>query len=179
KDVGTAGEVRGEVGLEVGEDAELRVERPRLVQVVTVLALPAEGRAVADLHSAEIDPAAGQELEVLLGEVGADHRRELDVREEGRSVREERGRAAERVGHLAERRPDVVERDRPGDQEISPGGRLDASAPWPSWWRAVARGGAPPAGWAARSAPAWSRGSTCRSGGRADAGPNPGTPPGP
>src|SRR5262249_11109427 len=133
----------------------------------------AEGRPVGHLHPGEVDAPAGQELEVLLGEIGADHRRELDVREEGGGVREEGGRAAERVSDLAEGRPHVVEGHGPGDQEISHGALAFASG---SWSRAEGHGAAPPDSAAARSGPAWRAGSTSRSGGPAGGEPSRETP---
>ena len=70
---------RRQLGPEVGEHAEPGVEGLGLVQVVAVLPHPAEGGPVGDLEAGQVHAAAGQEVQVLLREVGPDDRDEVHV----------------------------------------------------------------------------------------------------
>src|SRR5438477_479303 len=75
---GSAGRPRPEAG----EDAGLGVERGAAVEIGGVLAAQAEGRAGRALEHVEIDAAAREELDVLLGKVAADDGHEAHVRRE-------------------------------------------------------------------------------------------------
>ena len=98
------------------EDIQLRVQRLPAVQVLAIAAAPSEAAPVHDLEASGVDTVGAQQLQVLLREVGADHRHQTHGGEEPRCEREVRCRSAERVVHLAERRADVVQGDRADEQ---------------------------------------------------------------
>src|SRR6266850_6146646 len=109
----------GEHRPELGEDVELRLEGLRLVQVVSVLAGPAQGAALGSLEPGDVHAAVLEEPQMRLREVLADGRDQVHRSEEARRVGEVGRRATERLVHLAEGRLDAVQRDGADDQEIS------------------------------------------------------------
>src|SRR5690606_15902496 len=117
----------GEHRIEVLEDVELGVEGVRLVQLVGVLALPAEGPARLAHEAREIDAARTKHREVLLVEVLTDDRDGLHRDEHRRADAEEGGRTTQHLIALTERSLNGVERDRTDDEHrrhdrTSPGG---------------------------------------------------------
>ena len=87
----------GQHGLEVLEDVQLGEERLAAVEVVAVLATPAEGLAVGALDSLQVDAPAREELHVLLAEVFTDDGDEVYVGEVRGGEREVGQRAADDV----------------------------------------------------------------------------------
>src|SRR5574341_1225593 len=106
---------------ELREHVELGVQGLRLVQVVAVLADPAEGPPLRRLEALDVHAAVREEPHVRLGEVLPHGRDEAHLGEEARRVREIRRRAPEDLADLAEGRFDAVECDRADDEEISHG----------------------------------------------------------
>ena len=98
-------------GVEVGKDVELGVEGVAGVHVVVVASGPAEGFAAFDLlDAAGVDVVAVEEVEVVVGEVGADDADHVDgVGEVACREGNVGGGAAEGVGGAAEWGFDVVE----------------------------------------------------------------------
>ena len=78
------------------------VEGPAVVEVISVLAGPAEGLARQDLQSGQVDVSGLQQGEVLLSEVVPDGRRQPDLGEVGGGDTEIGRRPAQRLRHLAE-----------------------------------------------------------------------------
>ena len=83
----------------------------RLVEVVIVAALPAEGGAAGALQAAEVDVPACQQLQVLLGEIIADDAHQPHPVEEAGRIGKINRRAAERLLGRAEGSLDGIERD--------------------------------------------------------------------
>ena len=92
----------GEVGPIVGQDVQLGVEGLAVVEVISVLAGPAEGLARQDLHSGQVDVSGLQQGDVLLPEVVPDGRRQPNLGEVGGGDTEIGRRPAQRLRHLAE-----------------------------------------------------------------------------
>jgi hypothetical protein len=88
----------GDLRVEVLEHVQVRRQRAARVPVGLVAPAPAEGLAAGDLQAAGVDPAAGQEVEVLLLEVAADDPDQVERPERARGGREVGRRAAEDVG---------------------------------------------------------------------------------
>src|SRR5262249_13893587 len=87
-----------------------------------VLPLPPERATPRHLQPGEVDTAAAQQIEMLLGEVLAHRSDEPDAGEEARRVREVCGRAAQRLAYRAERRCDALARRRARAEQLSHGG---------------------------------------------------------
>ena len=69
----------GQLRIEVGEDVEVGPQRGAVVHVLRVDARPEERLAPGDaLESGQIDAAAGQKIDVRLGEIVADHGDDLN-----------------------------------------------------------------------------------------------------
>ena len=92
----------GEVGPKVGQDVQLGVEGLAVVEVISVLAGPAEGLARQDLQSRQVDVSGLQQGDVLLSEVVPDGRHHPDLGEVGGGDTEIGRRPAQRLCHLAE-----------------------------------------------------------------------------
>ena len=101
----------GELGLEVGEDAEPRLQRLPALQVVGVLPLPAKALSRRVLDTRPVDAAGCQALQLGDRIVAAYHPDHLHGVQNRPGDAEVDGGATERVGGLAERREDGIERD--------------------------------------------------------------------
>ena len=100
-------------GLEPFEYVEVGEERLAAVEVVAVLAPPAEGPAARVLEALEVDPPAGEDLHVLFVEVLADNGDEVNIGEVGGGDSKVGQGATDYIVGLAEGRLDGVERDGP------------------------------------------------------------------
>ncbi|MNT90838.1 hypothetical protein D3C72_2318390 [compost metagenome] len=89
------------------------------VEILVVEALPAEGLALDPLQALDVDAAATEQLDVLLGEVGAHDTDQVDGREEARRHGGVSGGSAERLDHFSTGRPDRIQRDRSDDGDIT------------------------------------------------------------
>ena len=101
-----------ELGLEMLEHAQARLERLPAVEVPAVLPGPEERLPARDvLDVADIDAAAAQHVELGVAEVIADGPDDAHLVEEGRGQREVHGGPAEHALALAKRRLDRIEGD--------------------------------------------------------------------
>jgi hypothetical protein len=71
----------GDGGVELREHIEVGERRLASVQIVAVLTSPPKRRTIADLKASQVDPAVGQQVQVLLREIGANHTDYLDIGE--------------------------------------------------------------------------------------------------
>src|SRR5215212_156353 len=107
-----------ELRLEIGEDVELRVARFGDVQVIAVLAAPEKCLRAGDaLKSVEIDVAPLKHRRVVLREVVADDRHEIDLGEKRRGDGKIRRRSADAAVHFSERGLQSVKRDAADDED--------------------------------------------------------------
>jgi hypothetical protein len=107
-----------ELGLEVGEHAELGGVGVALVQVPAVLAVPEEGAPARDaLDVGDVRAARAQHVDLLLAEVVSNRPHHGDRVEERRREREVGRGASEHALALAKRALDPIERDRADDRE--------------------------------------------------------------
>ena len=111
--------VLGKGGLEVGEDVQVGEQGVRLVHVLLVVALPAEGEAIGPLEAFDVDLAVAEKLDMLFREVGTDDADHVDRAEEAGGHGGVGGRAAERVVDFAKGRAHRVECDGPYDREFA------------------------------------------------------------
>ncbi len=91
------------LGLKGRKDAETRLQRLSALQVVGVLALPAEALAGCAFHAGPVDATRRQAIELRHRVVIADHPHHVDPVQERPGHAEIDGRSAQRVGGLAER----------------------------------------------------------------------------
>ncbi len=92
----------GEVGPKIGQDVQLGVEGLAVVEVISVLAGPAEGPARQDLQSRQVDVSGLQQGDVLLSEVVPDGRHHPDIGEIAGRNAEIGRRPAQNLRYLAE-----------------------------------------------------------------------------
>src|SRR5258707_11469761 len=81
--------------MEASIDPQLSIQRIASIHIHMVAPNPAEGRAVKNLQPIQINRAAAQEIQVLLGKIRADHRDQVDLAIERRGGRKKRSGPAE------------------------------------------------------------------------------------
>src|SRR5437870_13090359 len=108
---------RGQLGIERGEDVQLRSQRHAVVQVVGVAARPEEGFPTRALQPGEVDVPAAKDGRVFLGEVVTHYADQVHAGEEAGRDRAVRCCASERPRNFAKWSFERVERDRPNDEE--------------------------------------------------------------
>jgi hypothetical protein len=84
-----------DLGAELLEDVELGEERGPVIQVVAVLAAPAEGPALCALQASQVDAPTLEDLQILLSEVLSNNRDDTHVGEERGCKREVGGGSAD------------------------------------------------------------------------------------
>jgi hypothetical protein len=124
-------EVRlGELGFEIGEHVELRLERDAAHEVRVVAACPAEGLARRALEPREVDVAARKGFEVARRKIVSHDRDDANGRKHRRRVGRIRRRSADHVLGGDGGQLEVVERHRADDEER---GRLLVHDELPFW----------------------------------------------
>src|SRR5438105_7111528 len=111
KDKRRAPELIGNLRTEVGENAEMGLERFGDIQVMAIAAAPAKRASVGALEAGEVHAALRERLKLLHWIVAADDADELHAAEMTRRRREESRRAAENIIGLAEGRFDGIQGD--------------------------------------------------------------------
>ena len=101
-----------QLGLERGEDVQLRGQRDALVGIGAVAPGPEKCLARGVLQAGDIDAASLEDRGVAFGEIVADDAHQIYVREVAGRHGKIRRRAAQRAFHLAERRLQRIERHR-------------------------------------------------------------------
>ena len=71
----------GKFGIEIREDVQVGGQRLAIVHVGRILAGPEKSFAGNALQTFQIDPAAGEQIGIFLGEIVADHGDNADLRE--------------------------------------------------------------------------------------------------
>ena len=94
------------------EDVELRVQRPSLVEVVSVFAFPPEGLARCSREALDVDLMLAEDLDVFVAKISPDHGNHAHRRKVACSYRKIRCRATKYFFGFPERRLYRVERHR-------------------------------------------------------------------
>src|SRR6266567_143716 len=63
----------GQLGIEIGEDVEVGAERLAIVHIGRIFSGPEEGLAGNAIEAGEVDLAGGEEVDIFLREILADH----------------------------------------------------------------------------------------------------------